>query len=607
MTASHYRLPFGAEPRPDGHTRFRLWAPDAKRVDVVVDGQSAPIAMREEAGGWFETTARAAAGATYRYRIDGEIDVQDPAARFAPQGMNGPSEIIDPGAFQWRENNWAGIPWHRIVLYELHVGTFTPEGTYAAITPRLPQLAELGITAIELLPLATFPGERGWGYDGVLPFAPHPAYGRPEDLKRFVQAAHAVGIAVILDVVYNHFGPEGNYLHRYASDFFTNRYQTPWGAAIDFESPAARNVREFFIQNALYWLNEYRFDGLRLDAIHAITDQSRTHFVDELAEAIDAGPGRTRHVHLILENHDNQSRRLQRSGTGRVSKAQWNDDFHHIMHVLLTGERDGYYENYADDPRQQLARVLAEGFAYQGDPYGEQREPRGESSRELNTTAFIDFLQNHDQIGNRAFGDRLTNLADERKRKAGYAVLMLSPHIPMLFMGEEYAARQPFLYFCDYQGELAEAITNGRRSEFAGFAAFGEASARERIPDPNARETFERSRLRWEDRDDPEHRAWLDFMRELINVRMQHVIPRVASIPPAKSRAQVIDRIVWVSWPTQEGDLQMLVNCADEPFALTKDAIPHELGRVLYSTLHAAPADTLAPWECRLTLAERRT
>ncbi len=603
MGSSHHRLPFGAELQPDGQARFRLWAPDAKRVDVVIEGQSAPFALQGQADGWYETTLSAGAGAKYRYRIDGDIDVNDPAGRFVPQGLNGPTEIIDPGSFDWRDDEWTGIPWHRMVLYEMHVGTFTEAGTYAAIIPRLRELAATGITAIELLPLASFPGERGWGYDGVLPFAPHPVYGRPDDLKEFVQAAHAAGIAVVLDVVYNHFGPEGNYLPRYASSFFTNRYHTPWGAAIDFESPAARNVRDFFIQNALYWLNEYRFDGLRLDAVHAITDQSRTHFVDELAEAIDAGPGRERHVHLILENHDNQSRRLRRSGRGRISKAQWNDDFHHIMHVLLTGERDGYYEHYADNPHAQLARVLSEGFAYQGDPYGKNGEPRGESSRELRTTAFIDFLQNHDQIGNRAFGDRLATLTGEAQLKAGYAVLLLTPHIPMLFMGEEYAARQPFLYFCDYQGELAEAITQGRRSEFASFAAFDDAEARERIPDPNARETFEQSRLRWEDREAPMHREWLTFIRELIAVRAEHIVPRIASIPAASPRAEAFDHVVWGCWPTQDGNLQMIVNLGDAEVPLAPNTISRDPGRVLYSTVHDANERTLAAWECRLTLA----
>jgi maltooligosyltrehalose trehalohydrolase len=597
MRRFHHSLPFGAELQPNGQTRFRLWAPDAKRV-AVVSGSNERFELSTSEDGWFETTAPIGAGAHYRYRIDDEVDVPDPAARFAPEGLTGPNEIIDPNAFSWDDTTWRGLPWHRAVLYELHVGTFTPEGTYAAIIPRLAELAALGVNTIELLPLATFPGSRGWGYDGVLPFAPHPAYGRPEDLKRLIQAAHAAGIAMVLDVVYNHFGPEGNYLHRYASPFFTDRHRTPWGAAIDFESEAGRNVREFFIQNALYWLHEYRFDGLRLDAIHAITDQSRTHFIDELAAAIEAGPARERHVHLILENHDNLAVRLRPSGAGRLSKAQWNDDFHHVAHVLLTGEHDGYYASYSQHPHEQLARVLAEGFAYQGEPYGESREPRGERSNGLAVTSFVDFLQNHDQIGNRAFGDRLVTLASEERLKAGLALLLLSPHIPMLFMGEEYGARQPFLYFCDYQGELAAAITNGRRAEFAEFKAFAAEAARENIPDPNSIDAFERSRLRWEERDELVHQSRMTFTRDLLSVREEHVTPRIPSITPGNAQREVSESAVCVRWPVSDGILQLEANLGDRACDRARPA-PKKL---LYSTASAPHEGRLAAWEVRLSI-----
>jgi maltooligosyltrehalose trehalohydrolase len=598
MRQFHHPLPFGAQLLPNGETRFRLWAPDAKRVAVVL-GAGEPLELSTAQDGWFERTAPVGAGTQYRFRIDDEIDVPDPAARFAPEGLAGPNEIIDPNAFSWDETEWRGLPWHRAVLYEVHVGTFTPEGTYAAIVPRLPELAALGINMIELLPLATFPGSRGWGYDGVLPFAPHPAYGRPEDLKRLIQAAHAAGIGVVLDVVYNHFGPEGNYLHRYASPFFTDRYHTPWGAAINFEGEAGRHVRDFFIQNALYWLNEYRFDGLRLDAIHAITDASPTHFVDELAAAIEAGPARERQVHLILENHDNLAARLRPTGEGRLSKAQWNDDFHHVVHVLLTGEHDGYYASYAQHPHEQLARVLAEGFAYQGEPYGESREPRGERSHELAVTAFIDFLQNHDQIGNRAFGDRLATLASEEQLTAGLALLLLSPHVPMLFMGEEYGARQPFLYFCDYEGELAAAVTNGRRAEFAGFKAFAAEEARERIPDPNSLAAFERSCLRWEERNDEPHRARMTITRELLRIRAEHVVPRIASIEPGTAERKVSGSVVWVRWPVSDGALELEANLGDRAC----DRIVHSRNKLLYSTKSAPNEQQLAAWEVRVSIA----
>ncbi len=597
MDRCHHALPFGAELQANGRTRFRVWAPDAKNVALAIPELNDRFELRAAGGGWFETIAPVGAGTRYRYRIDDEIEVHDPAARFAPEGLSGPSEVIDPRAFQWQDDGWRGQPWHRAVVYELHVGTFTPEGTYAAIMPRLTELAADGINVIELLPLATFPRTRGWGYDGVLPFAPHPAYGRPDDLKRLIQAAHAAGIAVVLDVVYNHFGPEGNYLPRYASPFFTDRHHTPWGSAINFEGEAGRNVRDFFIQNALYWLNEYRFDGLRLDAVHAILDESSTHVVDELAAAMDAGPGRERYIHLILENHDNQAARLQRTGS-RVSKAQWNDDFHHVMHVLLTGERDGYYANYAEQPHEQLARVLAEGFAYQGEPYGDAREPRGEPSSGLAVTAFIDFLQNHDQVGNRALGERLTTLAPPERVQAGLALLLLAPHVPMLFMGEEYGARQPFLFFCDYEGELAQAITRGRRAEFAGFATF--AAAPERIPDPNAIATFERSRLRWEDRNESPYRERLELVRELLRVRAQHITPRVPSIEPGSARRQVEGRAIRVSWPVSDGVLRLEANLSDD--AAGCGAAEVRQPELLYSTT-ASPSDSrLAPWEVRASL-----
>jgi maltooligosyltrehalose trehalohydrolase len=574
-----------------------LWAPDAKAVAVILENDTR-FELTPITDGWWQATANVGEGSLYSYRIDDEVNVPDPAARFAPRGLKGPCEVVDPRRFDWTDTQWRGRPWHRAVLYELHVGTFTPEGTFAAIEPRLRELAELGINTIELLPIATFPGERGWGYDGVLPFAPHPVYGRPEDLKRLVQAAHAVGIAVVLDVVYNHFGPEGNYLHRYAESFFTDRYKTPWGSAINFEGEAGRNVREFFIQNALYWLNEYHFDGLRLDAVHAIRDASETHFVDELAAAIEGGTARERHIYLILENHDNQASRLQETRQALLSKAQWNDDFHHLVHVLLTGERDGYYSNYAQSPTESLGRVLAEGFGYQGEPYGEAREARGEQSSQLPVTAFIDFLQNHDQIGNRAFGDRLVTLTQDDQLKAGLAVLLLSPHVPLLFMGEEYAARQPFLYFCNYEGELAEAITNGRRSEFLEFKAFADASARKHIPDPNAIATFEASRLNWEERNQPPHRDWLTFVRELLQVRSEHVVPHIQDIKPGTARYTVEGSLLRAEWPIHDGTLQLEANLNESPS--TKQAGAPT--RILFSTADPKPHE-LAGWEVRLSAA----
>jgi maltooligosyltrehalose trehalohydrolase len=587
---------FGPQLGAEG-TTFRFWAPGAQRVDLVLETPGgAPLRQQFAAtgDGWFETLARGAgAGGRYRLRIDDELDVPDPASRFQPEGVAGPSEILHPHSFQWRDLRWQGRPWHEAVLYELHVGTFTREGTYAAAIKRLDDLARVGITALELLPLNTFPGRRGWGYDDVLLYAPQPDYGRPDDLKHFVQAAHERGLMVLIDVVYNHFGPEGNYLHRYAEDFFTSAHHTPWGSAINFAHPI---VRQFFIQNALYWLNEYRFDGLRVDAVHAMFDQDDTHFIDELVDSVQRGPGTERHVHVVLENHHNEARRLGRKGCSMV--AQWNDDFHHSMHILLTGESDGYYRNYADRPLEHLGRVLAEGFAYQGEVYQTDGHARGEPSAALSPTAFVSFIQNHDQIGNRAFGERLTRLAPPERLRAGLAVLLLAPQIPMLFMGEEYGAVQPFLYFCDYQGDLAKAISEGRRNEFASFGAFTDERRREQIPDPNAEQTYLASQLDAEDQAEAPHRAWLAYTQELLTTRAEKLVPLIPEIIPAAARYEVRDSVLTVSWPVSRG--RVLVMQAN--FGDPSNPVPRA-GELWYSTAGAAArGDALGPWEVRLSL-----
>lgn len=517
-----HRMPFGTELRPEG-VAFRLWAPERERVNVVVDERS--HAMERHAGGWFERVVEDAhAGSRYAFAFPGvEIRVPDPASRFQPDGVHAPSEVIDPAAYEWRAGDWRGRPWHETVLYELHVGTFTPEGTYAAAAARLGDLVELGVTAVELMPVAQPAGLRNWGYDGVLPFAPQRAYGTPDELKAFVDAAHALGLSVFLDVVYNHFGPEGNYLHLYAETFFTERHHTPWGAAIDVESASGIVVREFFIENALYWLREYRFDGLRFDAVQEIRDDSSRPFLRELAARVRAELEPERYVHLVLENDANASRWLD------VYDAQWNDDAHHAFHVLLTGERDGYYRDFARDPARLLARALAEGFAYQGEP-SEHRgaAPRGEPSAALPTSAFVDFLQNHDQIGNRALGERIAMLAPPEAVRAATAVLLLAPAIPLLFMGEEWAASTPFLFFSDFSGELGAAVTEGRRKEFAAWPAFRDTAARAKIPDPQDPRTMRASTLRWDEREHETHAATLAFHRELLALRRELIVPRLA-------------------------------------------------------------------------------
>ena len=539
-------MPFGAEVLAGGGVRFRLWAPAAKRVDLVLSTTSFP--MKKSDDGWHEAVESSAGpGTRYRYRIDGAEMVPDPASRFQPEDAEGPSEVIDPAAFRWDEGGWRGRPWREAAICELHVGTFTPDGTFNAVKEKLPELKKTGITAIELMPLADFPGRRNWGYDGVLPFAPDSRYGRPEDLKALVQAAHRAGLMVLLDVVYNHFGPKGNFLHRYAPQFFTERHKTPWGAAINFDGAASRWVREFFVHNALYWLEECRFDGLRFDAVHAIADDSPTHILDEISTRVKREIQGQKH--LVLENDANQARFI---GPGRYT-AQWNDDSHHGYHVLATGERDGYYVAYADAPARHLARCLAEGFAYQGEVSPFSDEPRGEPSAHLPPSCFVDFLQNHDQIGNRAFGERLVCLTENQILKSLVAIQLLAPSPPLLFMGEEWGCRQPFLYFCDYEGELGAAVRDGRRGEFARFAAFQDPAARERIPDPLAEGTFRQSVLRWEERDE----AWLAYYRELLALRAREIATR--DFGPGRYR-MLAERAFEVKWD----GLVLIANCSDE-------------------------------------------
>jgi malto-oligosyltrehalose trehalohydrolase len=559
-----HAMPFGAEVLGDGGVRFRLWAPAAQEVSLVLDNQNFP--MQKRADGWFELTQNARPGTLYRYRIDGRQQVPDPASRFQPRSVEGPSEVIDPHAFEWHDEGWRGRPWQEAAIYELHVGTFTPQGNFSAAVPKLQYLKDVGVTAIELMPLADFPGRRSWGYDGVLPYAPDSSYGRPEELKALVQAAHQAGLMMFLDVVYNHFGPQGNFLGAYAPQFFTDRHKTPWGAAVNF---AADPVRQYFIHNALYWLEEYHFDGLRFDAVHAIIDESPRHVLEDIAAAVRARDP-DRHVHLVLENDANQARFL---GPGKYD-AQWNDDSHHAYHVLATGESDGYYVSYMDAPAKHLARCLAEGFAYQGEVSPFSKEPRGEPSTHLPPTSFVDFMQNHDQIGNRAHGERLASLADEHKLKVLSSILLLAPSPPLIFMGEEWGCHQPFLYFCDFEGELGEAVRNGRRGEFARFAAFADPKARARIPDPLSEQTFKRSVLRWKDSRSAAGRAWLAHYTKLLEIRKAEIAPR--EFPPGKYR-MLGERAFEVTW----SGLTLLANCGDSSVEVEAT----QRGRALWGNL----------------------
>ncbi|HUP98313.1 MAG TPA: malto-oligosyltrehalose trehalohydrolase [Usitatibacter sp.] len=525
-----HQMPFGAQ-FADAATRFRLWAPGVPSVTLEL-GRAGPrkVPMQAKGEGWYEALVEGVRpGEAYAFRTHADSPaVPDPASRSNPWDVNEPSAVIDPGAYAWKDGAWRGRPWHEAVVYELHLGTFSPEGTYLGAIGKLDHLVATGVTALEIMPVADFRGRRNWGYDGVLQYAPDAAYGTPEDLKQLVDAAHARGLMVLLDVVYNHFGPEGNYLSSYAPQFFNAAHQTPWGAAINFDAEHSRTVRDFFIHNALYWIEEFRFDGLRMDAIHAIVDESPKHIVAEIAEAVATGPGRERQVHVVLENDQNNADLLARGGPHRAT-AQWNDDSHHGFHVLLTGERDGYYQDYASRPAWYLGRTLAEGYGYQGEPSPNKKgERRGQPSTHLPLQAFVCFLQNHDQVGNRALGERLAVLAPTEGLRLGRAALLLAPWIPLLFMGDEFGAKSPFLFFCDYEGDLATAVREGRRKEFGGFAKFADPEAQKKIPDPNAEQTFLASKLPWSQATAGEHAEVLAHHRELLALRAREIVPRIA-------------------------------------------------------------------------------
>jgi maltooligosyltrehalose trehalohydrolase len=533
MIAPNLAYRFGPQ-RSGETTRFRIWAPDAE-VALEIEGH-APVSMHAAGDGWQEASAAAGPGTRYRFRI-GDVTAPDPASRMQSTDVHDWSVTVDPEAYSWRSEGWRGRPWEETILYELHPGLM---GGFPGITEKLPRLAELGITAIELMPIGDFPGARNWGYDGTLAFAPDRSYGTPDELKSLIDAAHCLGLMVFLDVVYNHFGPDGNFLPLYAKRFFRNDVKTPWGEAIDFRQPA---VRRFFIENTLYWVHEFRIDGLRFDAVHAIVGSD---FLVELAAELRASIAPDRHLHLVLENDKNEAALLQAG-----FDAQWNDDIHHVLHALLTGESEGYYADYTERPAQGLARALAQGFIYQGEASAYRGgEKRGTRATHLPPTAFVAFLQNHDQTGNRALGERLTTLADPAALRAAIALVLLSPQIPLLFMGEEAGAEEPFLYFTDHRdAKLAEAVREGRRGEFAKFAGFADEKKRAAISDPNAAESFERSRPRF---DGPGSDDWRSLYRRLLRLRREHVIPRLKH-SKAEGAEAVADAAVVARWRLGDG------------------------------------------------------
>ncbi|MGW9229311.1 malto-oligosyltrehalose trehalohydrolase [Pseudorhizobium sp. NPDC055634] len=571
-----YPRTWGAEYTAVGEVRFRLWAPGQSQVALRLDGSETP--MTRDADGWFELLAvGVAAGAEYSYVLADGTAVPDPASRGQKDDVKGPSLVIDPTSYEWRNSEWRGRPWEEAVIYELHVGTFTEAGTFRAAIDKLPHLAELGITAIEVMPIAQFGGNRGWGYDGVLLYAPHSAYGPPEDFKAFIDAAHGHGMMVILDVVYNHFGPEGNYLPLLAPEFFHPEKHTPWGAAIAYELPP---VRSFFVENALYWLDEFQLDGLRFDAIDQISDEkSEKDILIEIAERLRA-EFPDRHIHLTTEDARNITLLHERREDGSVPffTAEWNDDFHNAIHVYATGETDGYYRDFAGETERHVARSLAEGFAFQGELSVHAGEERGVPSTGQPPVAFVDFIQNHDQVGNRAFGDRLLTLAGPQKTGALLSALLLSPHIPLLFMGEEFGETRPFLFFTDFHGELAKAVRDGRRREFAGHAGHGHED--EEIPDPNAEATFTGCKLDWSKVTSPEGRKWLDLVRDLLALRRKLIVPMLGSARQAGgSIVKAEDGLVAVTWLFPDGEIGMAINLGAEakPLPVLPGDVVHRL------------------------------
>lgn len=555
-----YRFEFGPHTPNPHFTRFRLWAPSAARGVRVQIEDDPPVPMLARGDGWYELDSDCGPGTRYRFGV-GSLWVPDPASRQQDGDVQGYSVVPDPFRYQWQNTEWCGRPWHEAVLYELHVGLL---GGFAGVRRYLPNLADLGVTAIELMPIAEFPGSRNWGYDGVLPFAPDASYGSPDELKALVDDAHGLGLMVFLDVVYNHFGPDGNYLGEYAKPFFRHDIHTPWGDAIDFRQP---QVRQYFAENALYWIREFRFDGLRLDAVHAIHDPT---WLDDMARFVRTNVEPDRHVHLVLENDANEASHLP-----HPYDAQWNDDAHHVLHTLLTDEHDGYYADYAENPTHHLARCLSEGFIYQGErsPF-RQGKPRGEANAHLPPTAFVNFLQNHDQIGNRAFGERLRTLLNApppnhlpNPLAAAIALILLSPQIPLIFMGEEVGSTAPFLYFTSHAPELAEAVRAGRQAEFAAFAAFSGTGDAQTIPDPNAIETFLQCRPELEAAND-DAQSWHAFYRRTLAARHQLLIPRLAHA--GSGQADVLaPGSVCAQWPLTDNELYILyVNLSDQPVSL---------------------------------------
>jgi len=551
-----WRPTLGAWVEGDG-ARVRVWAPDLGELAVEADGRTVALERYPDGthGGFVPGLKP---GSLYSYRI-GDETFPDPASRRQPEGVHGPSEVVDARRYVWNDAEWNGLRLEELTLYELHVGTFSPEGTFEGATRRLPSLSALGVSAIELMPVAAFPGARNWGYDGVHPFAPAACYGHPDDLRRLVDRAHQLGLGVFLDVVYNHFGPEGNYTGKFSPYYLSDRHENPWGRGLNFDGPHRSMVWQYFIENALHWVHEYRIDGLRLDATHAIIDDTDRPFLCALAHRVRESV-RDRPVLVIAEDHRNLAHMIRPEGEGGWGlDGVWADDFHHVVRVALTGEDEGYYRDFRGTA-EELAATLNAGWLYTGQTSAHLNEPRGTDPAGIDPSRFVICIQNHDQVGNRAFGDRLNHAVEPAAYRAAAALLLSAPQTPLLFMGQEWAAGSPFAYFTDHPEPLGSMVTEGRRTEFGAFQAFQDPAQRERIPDPQAPETFERSRLDWSEPQREPHAALVRLHQALLRLRRLEPALNRATAGPARAKA-IGDRSVLLVRTTRDGpNLALLVH-----------------------------------------------
>ncbi len=554
----------GATCLGEGRCRFLVWAPLAEHLEVrLVSPREALFPLQKDKRGYFSgVVADVEPGCLYFYRLNGKQDLPDPASRCQPQGVHGPSQVIDP-SFPWEDGHWCGLPLRDYVIYELHVGTFTREGTFDAAIPHLDELKELGISALELMPVAQFPGERNWGYDGVYPYAVQNTYGGSQGLKGLVNACHQRGLAVVLDVVYNHLGPEGNYLAAYGP-YFTQCYRTPWGPALNFDGPDSDEVRRFFIENALFWGSEYHIDALRLDALHAIVDLSPRPFLAELAETVHRAREHWNRKFYLMAESDLNDVRLVRSPElgGYGLDAHWNDDFHHALHTLLTDEQTGYYQDFGR--LDQLARAWREGFIYSGQYSPYRRRRHGSSSRDIPAERLVVFAQNHDQVGNRLGGERLSQLVSFEALKLSAGVVLLSPFLPLLFMGEEYGEVAPFLYFISHSDPaLLEAVCHGRKEEFAAFAWLSEP------PDPQHEQTFLSAKLNHHLRREGKHKVLREFYRELLKLRRELDILTDLGRWHREVKGYEEEKLLRVRMTAKGGEAVILFNFGKEPLDLS--------------------------------------